>query len=185
MICFSTRRHEGHGGKRKGKKRMEKEKKTFIPAKGTRDFPPEEMRVRRYVMNALSETFESFGYGELDTPAFEPFEMLAAKSGEGVEEQIYAFEDKGGRKLGLRFEFTASLARFITNNPNLRMPFRRYQIGKVWRYENPQAGRYREFYQADVDIIGSDSMACEAELLAIFDIVCRHLELRDCRIGKT
>ncbi|TET38800.1 MAG: histidine--tRNA ligase [Planctomycetota bacterium] len=158
---------------------MAKEKKKFAPPKGTRDFMPEEMRARRLVINVLRETFESFGYGELDTPAFEPFEMLAAKSGEEVEKQIYAFDDKGGRRLGLRFEFTASLARVVASNPNLRMPFRRYQMGKVWRYESPQAGRYREFFQADVDIIGSDSMACEAELLTIYNTVCNKLGIKN------
>ncbi|MHC4662904.1 MAG: histidine--tRNA ligase [Planctomycetota bacterium] len=158
---------------------MAKDKKKFSTAKGTRDYMPEDMRVRRHVINTIRETFESFGYGELDTPAFEPFEMLAEKSGEEVENQIYAFDDKGGRRLGLRFEFTASLARVIAGNPNLRMPFRRYQIGKVWRYEAPQAGRHREFYQADVDIVGSESMACEAELIAIFNKVCEKLKLKD------
>jgi len=161
---------------------MAKGKKKFAPPKGTRDFMPEEMRARRRVMNVLRETFESFGYGELDTPAFESFEMLAEKSGAEVENQIYAFDDKGGRRLGLRFEFTASLARVVASNPNLRMPFRRYQMGKVWRYENPQAGRYREFYQADVDIIGSDSMACEAELISIFHSVCQKLKLQNYRV---
>ena len=120
--------------------------------KGTRDFLPDEMQVRSEVIERLRACFELYGYGELDTPAFETFDLLSAKSGEAVADELYVFEDKGGRRLALRFEFTASLGRVLAGNLDLPKPFKRYQIGKVWRYERPQLGRYREFYQADVDV---------------------------------
>jgi len=92
-------------------------------------------------------------------------ETLTRKSGEEVMNEIYIFRDKSKRKLGLRFELTASIARMIANNPTLKQPIKGYSVGKVWRYENPQQGRYREFLQMDADIFGSGSMLCEVELL--------------------
>lgn len=154
----------------------------FQPPKGTRDFLPEEMNLRRSVIEKLRDVFISFGYGELDTPAFEYFETLARKSGHEVGQEIYVFEDKGGRKLGLVFEFTASLARLVASDSSLLLPFKRYAIGKVWRYESPQSGRYREFYQADVDIVGSYSMDCETEILCLTIAAFQSLGLNDYRI---
>lgn len=139
--------------------------KNFQPPKGTRDIYYEEAAIRRKVITGLQRCFLQFGFCDFDTPSFEHLETLEQKSGSEVAEQIYAFEDKAGRKLGLRFEFTASLGRAIASQPTLLRPFKRYQIGNVWRYERPQANRYREFYQADVDIIGPRSMDCEVEIL--------------------
>jgi histidyl-tRNA synthetase len=154
----------------------------FQRPKGTRDFLPEGMALRRSVMDKIRAVFVAYGYGELDTPAFEYFVTLAQKSGPEVEKEIYCFEDKGGRKLGLVFEFTTSLARVVASNPSLPLPFKRYAIGKVWRYENPSSGRYREFYQADVDIVGPYSMDCEAELLLLTVSVLTSLGLAEYRI---
>ncbi len=140
----------------------------FQPAKGTRDIPPEEMRRLLFVFDKCRKAFEKYGFAPLETPAFESFELLAAKSGEGVKDEIYYFKDKGGRELGLRFDMTVGLARFIANNPNIQKPFKRYAFGKVWRYENPQAMRWREFYQLDVDTIGSPQVEADAECIACF-----------------
>ncbi len=147
--------------------------KLIQPPKGTRDFLPEEMVLRRKVMETIRESFALYGFVEIDSPVFEYFELLSRKCGSEIEKEIYVFEDKAKRKLGLRFEFTSPLGRYYaTNAEKLTKPFKRYIIGKVYRYENTQAGRYREFYQADADIIGSYSMNVELELLdlAVFTL---------------
>jgi histidyl-tRNA synthetase len=141
----------------------------FEAPKGTRDILPEEMKKYNAVMARLRAVYERFGFQPLDTPAFENFGLFASKGGLGdaVKDELYYFKDKSDRELALRFEFTASLARVISNNTNLPKPFKRYQIGKVWRYDNPQAMRWREFRQADVDIVGSDSPLADVECLAV------------------
>ncbi len=147
--------------------------KLVQPPKGTKDFLPEEMILRRRVIETIRECFVLYGFVEIDSPVFEYFELLSRKCGSEVEKEIYVFEDKAKRKLGLRFEFTSPLGRYYaTNAEKLTKPFKRYIIGKVYRYENTQAGRYREFYQADADIIGSYSMNVESELidLAVFTL---------------
>jgi histidyl-tRNA synthetase len=145
-------------------------KELYQPPKGTKDYYPKDMKRLQKVIEVIRQTFEKYGFQALDTPAFENFDLLAAKGGlgEAVKDEIYYFKDKSGRPLGLRFDLTMPLARFIINNPELPKPFRRYQIGKVWRYDNPQALRFREFWQADIDIIGSSSMLADAECVACF-----------------
>jgi histidyl-tRNA synthetase len=135
--------------------------------RGTRDFLPKEMIKIEYVTKIFREIFEEYGYEPLDTPVFESLDTLRIKCGDEVEKQIYKFKDKKGRDLGLRFDLTVPLARIIAGNPTLLKPFRRYCISKVWRYERPEAKRrFREFLQADLDIIGSDKSEAEAEVLA-------------------
>ena len=140
----------------------------FQTPKGTRDFLPAEMLRRQRIINTVREAYELFGFQPLETPVFESWELLSAKGGggEAVKNEIYYFRDKGDRELGLKFDLTVPLARVIANNPQLPKPFKRYQIQPVWRYDNPQAGRYREFWQADVDIAGAIGMEAEAELIA-------------------
>ncbi len=154
---------------------------TFQPPKGMRDLPPETAARYNYVADVLRRVFERYGFRPLDTPALEEFGLLAAKggAGEAIRDEIYCFKDKAGRELALRFEFTASLARFVLDNPSMPKPFKRWQLGKVWRYENPQAMRYREFWQADVDTIGSGSVMADAECLACFCDCMRALGFRD------
>ena len=148
------------------------------PVKGTRDFLPEDMMLRRLVMETIRECFALYGFVEIDSPVFEYFELLSRKCGSEIEKEIYTFEDKADRKLGLRFEFTSPLGRYYASNrEKLTKPFKRYIIGKVYRYENPQAGRYREFYQADADIIGSYSMNVELELLDLAIFTLTRLEM--------
>lgn len=140
----------------------------FQTPRGTRDFLPEEMIRLEYVMNVLKKTFEKYGFSNFETPAFENFELLAAKGGGGdaIKDQIYYFKDKSDRELGLRFDLTVPLARVVANNPQLPKPFKRYCIGRVWRYEEIRKDRFREFWQCDIDTIGSSSMEADAEILA-------------------
>lgn len=138
----------------------------FQPPRGTRDLLPEEMIKRQFIVDTARSVFEKWGFDPLDTPAFEEFELLTAKSGQAIKDEIYYFKDKSDRELGLRFDFTVPAARVISSNPNLQRPFRRYQLGPVWRYDRPGAGRYREFWQADIDIFGSSSIDADAEVVA-------------------
>jgi histidyl-tRNA synthetase len=151
------------------------------PPKGTRDFLPQEMALRQRVFDTARKVFESFGFEPLETPAFESWELLSKKGvgGEDVRKEIYYFRDKADRELGLRFDLTAPLGRVIASNPQVPKPFKRYQIGPVWRYDNPQAGRFREFWQADADIVGSERMDCEAECLAAAAKILESLGFRD------
>ena len=144
-----------------------------------RDFMPEEMSFRREVIEADRNVFELFGFGELDSPALELWEVLSAKCGDEVKEQIYCFQDKAGRWLGLRFDLTVPLARIVASTPTLTMPFKRYCIGKVWRYEEPQSGRFREFVQADADIVGSNKPDADAEVIAVAATFLEKLVLKD------
>ncbi|MBC7112801.1 MAG: histidine--tRNA ligase [Candidatus Methanomethyliales bacterium] len=138
----------------------------FGRPRGTKDFLPDEMRVRQHILRKIREAFELHGFEEMDTPAIELWEVLSAKGGEEVERQIYKFQDKGGRWIGLRFDLTVPLARVVASNPNLVKPFKRYCISKVWRYEEPQSGRLREFLQADIDIVGSARMEADMECIS-------------------
>jgi histidyl-tRNA synthetase len=151
------------------------------PPKGTRDFLPREMAVRQYVFDIVREVFERFGFEPLETPAIESWELLSKKGGGGedIKKEVYYFRDKGNREIGLRFDLTAPLGRVVANNPQIPKPFKRYQIAPVWRYDNPQAGRYREFWQADADIVGSEKMDCEAECLVASAAILEALGFRD------
>ncbi len=156
--------------------------KKFFPPRGTRDFLPGEMEIRRLIIRALEDIFTVYGYQQWDGPAFEHIETLTRKSGAAIKEEIYAFQDKKGRELGLRFDQTTSLARMVAANPHLKKPVRGYSAGKVWRYENTQKGRYREFMQMDVDIIGSEHPFCEGELLHLAVNALHKLGFSDYRI---
>lgn len=151
----------------------------FQPPRGTRDFFPEEMIKREYIFNTVKAVFERFGFLPIETPAFESWELLAKKGGGGIKEEIYYFKDKSERELGLRFDLTVPLARIIASNPQIPKPFKRYQIGRVWRYDRPQAGRFREFWQADIDIIGSERVDADAECVAVGYESLKALGLRE------
>jgi histidyl-tRNA synthetase len=138
----------------------------YQPPRGTRDFLPKDMLKRNWVLDRIREAYETYGFEPLGTPAFESWELLKVKSGEEVINQIYYFKDKADRELGLRFEWTTSLARVVATRRELQMPFKRYAIGPVWRYENPSEKRFREFWQADADIVGVSDPIADAEVLA-------------------
>jgi histidyl-tRNA synthetase len=158
-------------------------KNKYETPRGTRDFLPEQMRTRRAVFDRLRRYFELYGFDELDTPAFESIEVLTLKAGPSAEDEIYSFVDKGERKLGLRFDLTSSTGRVAAAHAEIPRPFYRYQIGKVWRYDRPSAGRYREFYQADADIIGSYSTDCEVDLLLMATEVLKGFDLPDYQLA--
>jgi len=140
----------------------------FQPPKGTRDFLPEETITRQKVIEVIKTVFENYGFQPLETPAIESWEVLSAKGAGGNEilKETYNFEDLGKRRIGLRYDLTVPLARVVASNPSLQLPFKRYQIEKVWRYGDVTKGRFREFLQADVDIIGSDGVVADAEIIA-------------------
>jgi histidyl-tRNA synthetase len=134
--------------------------------KGFRDFLPPAEIVRRGLIEKIENSFRSFGFVPIDTPALEYAEILLGKGGGETEKQIYRFKDNGERDVALRFDLTVPFARFVAlHKAELSFPFKRYHIGKVWRGENTQRGRYREFTQCDFDIIGSDSAAADFEIL--------------------
>lgn len=136
--------------------------------KGFRDFLPGDARKRQYVINKLKRVFESFGFEPLETPALEYEEVLLGKYGEEGDKLMYRFTDNGGRKVALRYDQTVPLARVVAQYQNqLPMPFKRYQIQPVWRAENPQKGRFREFLQCDVDIIGTINPLADAEIIKV------------------
>jgi len=137
--------------------------------KGTRDYYPEEMGVRTWLYQKMRQVSESFGYSEYEGPILESFELYIAKSSEEiVEKQSYVFKDRGGDKLTLRPELTPTLARMVAaRQPQLTFPLRWWSFGPFWRYERPQKGRTREFFQWNIDMIGDDSPEADAELVAI------------------
>ena len=153
----------------------------FQTPKGTRDFLPEETIGFFKLIEIVRKVFEQYGFNPIVTPAFESFELLAAKGGlgEAVKDEIYYFKDKSDRELGLRFDMTMPLARVVSSNPQIPKPFKRYVIDKVWRYDNPQAMRWREFWQADVDVVGSDSALADVECLATVCKILSDLGLKE------
>ena len=157
-----------------------KHMKKSIPQvlKGFRDYLPQEQIARRKIIAKISEVYERFGFAPIDTPSLEPYELFKGQIGED-EKLMYKFEDLGGRQVALRYDLTVPLARLIANNPDLPKPFKRYVIGNSWRAENTQKGRYREFVQCDIDIVGSDSVIADIEIVAAMAQAYRALEIGD------
>jgi histidyl-tRNA synthetase len=136
--------------------------------KGFRDFYPEEMQSRREVMDTVESVAKQYGFREIGTPALESAEMYADKSGEEILEELYAFEDKGGRSVALTPELTPTVARMaVAKQQELSKPIKWVSTRPFWRYEEPQQGRFREFYQTNVDIFGSSDPSADAEVLAV------------------
>src|SRR5688572_19064922 len=141
--------------------------------KGFRDFLPETMLPRERIMDVARRVFRSYGFSPIDTPALEYLDVLLGKGGAETDKQLYRFQDHGGRDVGLRFDLTVPLARFAAQHiGTLGTPFKRYHIATVWRGENTQRGRYREFMQCDFDTIGTRSVAADAEtVLVVHDLL--------------
>lgn len=172
---------------------MSKQKPT-IP-KGTRDFGPEQMARRNYIFSIIKETFEKFGFQPLETPAMENLSVLTGKYGDEGDKLLFKILNSGDfmktadmqsnpdyvklipqiSEKGLRYDLTVPFARYVVmNQSDITFPFRRYQIQPVWRADRPQKGRYREFYQCDADVVGTDSLLCEAEnVLMINEVFAR------------
>src|SRR5262245_52310326 len=141
--------------------------------KGFRDYLPELMIPRERLMEKARQVYRSYGFAPIDTPALEYTEILLGKGGEETDKQLYRFTDHGGRDVALRFDLTVPFARFAAEHiGKLGTPFKRYHMGPVWRGENTQRGRYREFWQCDFDTIGTTSNASDIETaLVIFDLM--------------
>ena len=136
--------------------------------KGFRDYLPEAMLPRERIMETARRVFRSYGFSPIDTPALEYLEILLGKGSEETDKQLYRFQDHGGRDVGLRFDLTVPLARFAAQYiGQLGTPFKRYHIATVWRGENTQRGRYREFMQCDFDTIGTTGVAADVETVLV------------------
>ena len=169
--------------------------------KGTRDFGPVQMERRNYILDAIKATFQLYGYEQIETPAMENLSTLTGKYGEEGDQLLFKILNSGDflkdvapedvakgsaanlNKLaekGLRYDLTVPFARYVAMNRNeLTFPFKRYQIQPVWRADRPQRGRYREFYQCDADVVGTDSLLCEAEIIGMIRQVFSKLGLND------
>ncbi|WP_439487894.1 histidine--tRNA ligase [Algoriphagus sp.] len=169
--------------------------------KGTRDFGTVQMARRNYILDTIKSTFQLFGYNQIETPAMENLSTLTGKYGDEGDQLLFKILNSGdylknvgdqdlkdGYKLtlpkvsekGLRYDLTVPFARFVVMNRNdLTFPFKRYQIQPVWRADRPQKGRYREFYQCDADVVGTDSLLCEAEIILMIRSVFQKLKLSD------
>ncbi|MBN2653138.1 MAG: histidine--tRNA ligase [Spirochaetales bacterium] len=138
--------------------------------KGFRDFLPDQEINRKEITTTLTEVYESYGFVPIDTPVLEYTEILLGKGSGETDKQIYRFNDNGGRDVSMRFDLTVPFARFMAQYHNdLQLPFKRYHISKVWRGENTQKGRYREFTQCDFDIVGTDNAESDYEILSIMN----------------
>ena len=136
--------------------------------KGFRDSLPEEEIPKKRIIRILEDVFSSYGFVPIDTPVLEYTEVLLGKGGGETDKQIFRFQDNGGRQVAMRFDLTVPFARFLAmHHDRLGVPFKRYHINKVWRGENPQKGRYREFIQCDFDIVGADNAEADYEILSM------------------
>ncbi|MEB3844919.1 MAG: histidine--tRNA ligase [Desulfurococcales archaeon] len=151
------------------------------PPRGFRDFPPDIMILRKELLSRLEKVFQAYGFDPIDTPAVEYWSTLAGKYGEEAESRlIWRFKDPwSGREYALRYDLTVPLARFIATHKGIGYPFKRYHIGPVWRHEEPQKGRYREFYQCDADIVGSPYPEADAEIVNLVVDAIRSLGFKD------
>ena len=152
----------------------------FLNAKGTKDINPGDKLVMDEIVDTIKNVFELYGYNPLDTPILERFEVLSSKYAGGAEilKETFKLKDQGDRDLGLRYDLTVPLSRFIAMNPNLKLPFKRYQIGKVFRDGPVSSNRIREFTQCDVDVVGSKSLAYDAEILAITNDIFKNMKFK-------
>ena len=145
---------------------------------GFRDFYPEQLATRNYLMSVWREVARRYGFVEYDGPPLEPLDLYTKKSGDEIVGQLYAFTDKGGREVALRPEMTPTLARMVAAKANaMRKPIRWFSVPQLFRYERQQKGRLREHFQLNVDIIGEGSVAADAELLAVAIDVMRGVGL--------
>ncbi|PWJ59006.1 histidyl-tRNA synthetase [Dyadobacter jejuensis] len=170
-------------------------------ARGTRDFGPEQMVRRNFIFDTIRRSFQRYGFLPLETPAFENLSVLMGKYGEEGDQLLFKILNSGDFKSktneqdwlgpykpltqkisekGLRYDLTVPFARYVVmNRGTLVMPFKRYQIQPVWRADRPQRGRYREFYQCDADVVGTDSLLCEAEIVGLLHAILPELGIQD------
>ena len=153
---------------------------TFKTVRGMRDLLAGDAEAMTFVMDRARETAQLYGYSEVITPVIEPYELLSAKSGEEIRSRMFTFKDLGNRTVALRPEFTSSIARLAsTSLKNEPKPLRTFSVGSVYRYDEPQRGRYREFYQADFELIGTGNPVADAEVILLTDRLMKAVGLRD------
>ncbi|MGL4943467.1 MAG: histidine--tRNA ligase [Thermoguttaceae bacterium] len=146
--------------------------------KGFRDFLPETMLPREELLTRFTNVYRSYGFVPIDTPVLEYLEVLTGKGSDETDKQLYKFTDHGGREVGMRFDLTVPFARFAAQHiGTLGVPFKRYHMAKVWRGENTQAGRYREFVQCDFDTIGTTSLASDIETALVLNDALERIDL--------
>ncbi len=145
--------------------------------RGFRDFYPEDQEIRRQVFKTMEETCREFGFKEVDGPSLESIELYSHKSGEEIMSQMFSFKDKGGRDVTLVPEFTPTLSRMVSSRKDLIKPMKWYSVAKYWRYEEPQSGRFREFYQLNADILGSESILADSEVVLLSAEILRKLRV--------
>ena len=151
----------------------------FKTVRGMRDFLPEEARMMRYIESEARRVAEIYGYKEIMTPVVESYELLSAKAGEEVRSRMFVFKDLGGRDVALRPEFTASVARLVaTTLRNEPKPFRLFCVGSIYRYDEPQRGRYREFWQSNYELMGSNRPEADAEILLLTNMLMQESGLK-------
>ena len=152
-------------------------------AKGTEDFIPEDKLVRNEIVSTLKKVFERYGFNPLETPILERYSTLSARYAGGAEilKETFRLKDQGKRELGLRYDLTVPLCRFVAMNPQLSMPFKRYEIGKVFRDGPITRARVREFWQCDVDIVGVKSTIADVEIIKLAIAAMKDLKLK-CKI---
>ena len=154
--------------------------------KGTRDFSTVEMARRNYIFNTIKSVFSLYGFRQIETPAMENMSTLMGKYGEEGDKLLFRIQNSGEKantppEKGLRYDLTVPFARYVVQHrEEIQFPFKRFQIQPVWRADRPQKGRYREFYQCDVDVVGTTSLTCELELIQIVQEVYRRLGIRVC-----
>ncbi|MEM2336779.1 MAG: histidine--tRNA ligase [Candidatus Bathyarchaeia archaeon] len=152
----------------------------YKTVRGMRDFLPEEAKIMRFIEEKARKTAKLYGYREIITPVVESYELVAAKAGEEVRARMYAFEDLGGRKVALRPEFTASVARLVaTTMRNEPKPLRLFCVGSLYRYDEPQKGRFREFWQSNFELMGSEKPEADAEVLLLTNALMESVGLRN------
>ena len=151
--------------------------------KGFLDYVPETMMLRESIMQTARQVFRRYGFSPIDTPALEHLEILTGKGSEETDRQLYHFRDHGDRPVGMRFDLTVPLARFAAQHiAKLGTPFKRYHIAPVWRGENTQAGRYREFIQCDFDTIGTESVVADIETAMVIHQLLLEIGIQDFQI---
>ena len=152
----------------------------FRRVRGMRDFLPEEARIMKYIEGRARRVAQLYGYGEIITPVLESYELLAAKAGEEIRSRMYAFRDLGGRRVALRPEFTASVARLVaTALRNKPKPLRMFSVGSLYRYDEPQQGRFREFWQSNYELMGSSKPEADAEIIMLTNSLMKAVGLKN------
>ncbi len=148
--------------------------------KGTEDFFPEDKALQNAIFDKIKNTCDNYNFNEVETPAFETIQLLTKKSGDEIKEQIFTLDKRGKEEFGLRFDMTVPITRmYIEKQKALTKPVKWFALSRMWRYEKPQAGRLREFYQLSVELFGSNKAEADAEVISLAIDILKSLGLND------